>query len=163
MPAAPVCSSAPPNETNLANLSASELPRSQLACARRKVCHSRLARPTRSLPCENESHHMVINLRARPTAGRGLPWMRRFGRIIAVPIRPRAPCLCNLQEPVPHLRHRVFRVAVIHSLSDRANSHSRAGVIKRRCFNDGDANKFAVPTEIKPPHALTPCTTPITT
>jgi hypothetical protein len=27
-------------------------------------------------------------------------------------------------------------------------------VIKRRCFNDGNANKFTVPTEIKPPHAL---------
>ena len=43
-----------------------------------------------------------------------------------------------------------FRVAVIHCLANPANSHSRARVIKRRCFNDGDANKFTAPTEIKP-------------
>jgi hypothetical protein len=85
-----------------------ELPPPQLACAWRKVCDSRLAHPTNSLPSRNESHHVVINPRARPTAGRGLPWLRRFGQIIAVLLRPKAVCLCNSQEPVPHLRHRVF-------------------------------------------------------
>jgi hypothetical protein len=46
-----------------------------------------------------------------------------------------------------------FRVAVIHCLANPANSYSRARVIKRRRFNDGDANEFAATTEIKPPHA----------
>jgi hypothetical protein len=112
-----------------------ELPHPRLACAWQKVCVSRSAHPTSSL--RNESQHMVINPGARPTAGRRLPWLRKFGRIIAAPLRPKAACLCNLQEPVPHLRHKRFPVAVIHSLANPANRYSRTRVIKRRCFNDG--------------------------
>jgi len=122
----------------------------------------KLGTPTSSLPPRNEGRHMVINPHARPTAGRRLSWLRKFGRIIAAPLRPKAACLCNLQEPVPHHRHRV--------LSRRCNPppcQSREQLLacahdKGRCFNDGDANKFTVPTEIKPPHALTPCATSIT-
>jgi hypothetical protein len=39
------------------------------------------------------------------------------------------------------------------SLADPTNGNSRARVIKRRCFNDGDASKFATAAKIKPPHA----------
>jgi hypothetical protein len=35
----------------------------------------------------------------------------------------------------------------------RVRGNSRARVIKRRCFDNGDANEFAATTKIKPPHA----------
>jgi hypothetical protein len=85
-----------------------ELSRPQLARACQKVCDSRVAHPTSSLPSRNERHHMGINPRARPTAGRRPPWPRRFGRIIPALLRSKAACLCSLQEPVPRLRHQAF-------------------------------------------------------
>ena len=47
-------------------------------------------------------------------------------------------------------------VAVLRSLANPTNGNSGARVIKRRCFNDGNASKFAAAAKIKPPHAREP-------